>query len=125
MRYLAIAFSCAALLSCDTPLASREVLNGVWTLESGQSTPFDPLVLTLVQHGLVIEGSGNAMGVDAPMPLTVEGSAIGSHVALTFHFTGSGGTGKYTASFDSGRLSGVAVFPDGGVASHSLTYTRK
>ncbi|HEV7787092.1 MAG TPA: hypothetical protein VGC48_07675 [Gemmatimonadales bacterium] len=126
MRYLAIAFSCAALLSCDTPLASREVLNGVWTLESGQSTPFDPLVLTLVQHGLVIEGSGNAMGVDAPMPLTVDGSVTGPDVVLTFRFNGGGLTGKYSATFDSGRrLSGVAIFSDGGAGSHSLTYTRK
>ena len=126
MRYLAIAFSCAALLSCGAPLASREPLDGVWTVESAQS-PLDPQVLTLAQHGSVIEGSGNALGVDAPMPLTVDGSATGSQVVLTFRFTpGVVSTGTYTARLDSGgRLAGVAAFPDLAVASHSLAYTRK
>jgi hypothetical protein len=125
MRYLAIAFSSAALLSCGAPLASREPLDGVWTVESAQS-PLDPQVLTLVQHGTIIEGSGNAMGVDAPMPLTVDGSATGAQVVLTFRFTSGGGSiGTYTATFDAGRLAGVAVFPDFGFPSHSLAYTKK
>lgn len=126
MRYVAVALSCTALLSCGAPSAPRELLDGVWKIESAQS-PLDPRVLTLVQHGTLVEGSGNAMGVDAPMPLTVDGLATGSHLALTFRFgNGDGLTGKYTATFNSrGRLAGVAVFPDFGVPSHSLAYIRK
>jgi hypothetical protein len=124
MRYLAIAFS-SALLSCGAPSAPRESLDGVWKIESAQS-PLDPQVLTLVQHGTVIEGSGNAMGVDAPMPLTVDGSATGSHVILTFRFGNDELTGNYTATFDFGhRLSGVAAFPKSVFPAHSLAYTRK
>ena len=125
MRYLLAALPCVALLACAAPLASHDPLDGTWTLESPQS-PLDPRVLTLAQNGTAIQGSGSAMGVDAPLPLAVRGSTTGSSVSLIFSFTnGSGLTGNYTATLDSDRrLVGVAVFHDGASTPHTLTYTK-
>ena len=124
MRYLPAIVPCAALLGCTAPLATHEPLDGVWTLESAQS-PLDPRTLKLTQHGTTIDGSGDAMGVDAPLRLSVRGSTTGSRVVLTFRFTnGSELVGEYTAAVDSDHLVGVAVFHNGTDLSHSLTYTR-
>jgi hypothetical protein len=123
MRHLFAVVPCVALIACSDPLASRELLDGVWTLESSQS-PLDPRVLTLVQHGSTVDGSGNAMGVDAPVPLTVRGAITGSRVVLVFHFTnGSELTAEYSATVFDRRLTGMAVFHDG-AGSHPLAYIR-
>jgi hypothetical protein len=99
-------------------------LDGVWTLEVAQS-PLDPRTLTLKQHGTAVQGSGNAMGVDAPLRLAARGSTTGSQAVLAFRFTnGSELVGEYTAVVDSDYLVGVAVFHNGTDVPHSLTYTR-
>lgn len=126
MRRLLVVVSCAALFACTAPMGTPGALDGVWTLQAAQS-PIDPRTLKLTQHGGTVDGSGDAMGVDAPMRVSVSGAIAGSRVMLSFQFTnGSELVGEYTAQFDpQGRLVGNAVFHDGLAVSHSLTYTRK
>ena len=126
MRRLLVVASSAALFACTAPMGTPGALDGVWTLQAAQS-PLDPRTLKLTQHGGTVDGSGDAMGVDAPMRLSVSGSIAGSSVILSFEFTnGSELVGEYTAQFDpQGRLVGNVVFHDGLAVSHPLTYTRK
>lgn len=126
MRSLLPVISCAALLACTASVGVPEALDGAWILQSAES-PLDPRTLNLTQHGSTIHGSGAAMGVDAPMPLSVSGTVIGSRVLLSFRFTnGSELAGEYTAMFESeGRLVGNAVFHNGQTVTHSLTYRRE
>ena len=124
MRRLLVVVSCAGLSACTASTGTPEALDGVWTLQSAQS-PLDPRTLKLTQHDGAVDGSGDAMGVDAPMPLSVSGSITGSRVILSFRFTDSELVGEYSAVFDSdGHLVGDAVFRSGTAVSHLLTYTR-
>ena len=82
MRRLLVVVFCAGLSACTASTGTPEALDGVWTLQSAQS-PLDPRTLRLTQHGGAVDGSGDAMGVDAPMRLSVSGSIAGSRVILS------------------------------------------
>lgn len=126
MRSLILWLVCAALLDCTNPQESSQSLDGLWTLESAHS-PVDPRTLTLAQKGASVTGTGSAMGVDAPMLLTVAGTITPPLVELTFTFTnGGGGSAHYTASLQpDGRLVGRALFNNAfGNISDSLTFVR-
>ena len=114
---LVLVAGAASLLACTGPTDPPQPLDGVWALDSS-SAGVPPRVMTLTQRGTSITGTGSAMGVDVPMPITITGtyqpgSAGGAAVVeLLFTFENGGGiTADYTATLDAANhLAGSAVY---------------
>jgi hypothetical protein len=123
MRILLSCLACAALFACGNSL-KPQALDGVWQLATAHS-PLDPRTLTLTQHEGTVTGTSTAMGVDAPLPVTVTGNVSLPAVTLTFSY--SSGVARYTATLQlDGRMVGQAVYDStfGGMTD-SLTYTKR
>ncbi len=129
MRSLWFVAGAAALLACSGPTDPGGPFNGVWRLDSATVPPPRVLTMTLTQHGLAVTGTGSAMGVDQPIPVTVTGTADSAGAAgsptVRLHLVFDLGyqltadiTGMLT---DGDRLEGTAVYtgltsvPDTGV----------
>ena len=114
---LALIVGAASLLACTGPTDPAQPLDGVWKLDSS-SAGVPPRVMTLTQRGTNVTGTGSAMGVDVPMPITItgtvrDGTAGGPAVVeLLFTFENGGGiTADYTATLDAANhLAGSAVY---------------
>ena len=81
------------LACCSGPTEPVGALDGVWMLDTS-TAGVPPRQMTLVQAGTRITGTGTAMGVDAPIPVSVAGTYIAANPA---------GPASVTLAFNSGR----------------------
>ena len=134
-RMLCFPLAATAVLACCSgstePLGA---LDGVWLLDTS-TAGVPPRELTLVQMGTRITGTGTAMGVDVPIPVSVTGTYIAANpagpasVTLAFTFENGGGiTAEFTGTLSAAnQLSGQAVYHGiiaNGTITGQLTFTR-
>jgi hypothetical protein len=122
------------LACCSGPTEPVGALDGVWMLDTS-TAGVPPRQMTLVQAGTRITGTGTAMGVDAPIPVSVAGTYIAANpagpasVTLAFTFENGGGiTAEFTGTLSApNQLSGQAVYTGiiaNGTITGQLTFTR-
>jgi hypothetical protein len=127
MKSAVLGAAAIVLLGCGDFPDPLLPLSGTWTLTSTPHSPLDPRTLNLdeqVNEG--VSGTGTAMGVDAPLTLSVSGGMAMPAVDLSFRYQ-SGATGSFAGRLDpDGRLIGQVQFDSAaGGGLDSLTYTRR
>lgn len=132
---LRLPLAAATLLACCSgPTEPLGALNGVWVLDTS-TAGVPPRQMTLAQAGTQITGTGTAMGVDAPIPISVSGVYIAANpagpasVTLAFTFENGGGiTAEFTGTLSApNHLSGQAVYTGiiaNGTITGQVTFTR-
>ncbi len=128
---LVVVSGVALLLACSGLTDPGGPFSGAWRLDSATVPPLRVTTMILTQHGATVTGTGSAMGVDAPISITISGTAdsagaagsptVRLHlvVALGYQLTADI-TGTLTAR---DRLEGTALVtgltgvPDSGVVS--------
>lgn len=130
MRFLFLPLASAVLLACAGLEGPLPPLQGLWSADSIPA-PLTPVSLVLTQHDTGVTGTGKAMGVDTPVPVSVTGTYVAPHVVLSFSISnGSGGTIEYTATLREARhmvgtVVFTGVFTTKGVQSYSLAFTKQ
>jgi hypothetical protein len=132
LRQLTWPLAAAALLSCAGPTGPARPLDGVWVLDSS-TAGLPPRQMTLVQEGARVTGTGTAMGVDAPIPITITGTyqppASGGDVAIVTLQLAIDDGGGVTADFSgtlsaSARLAGTVTYAGDAFNPGSLSFVK-
>ena len=130
LRALTIPLVAVTLAGCAGPTEPAGSLSGVWKLDAAGGAPA-PSEMTLIELGSAVTGTGSAMGVDVPMPISIQGTYTPASGVARLNLTylnGGGITADYTASLEpSGLLAGTAVFhgiTTNGPVSVSMSFFR-
>ena len=130
-RLLTIPLAAALVAACTGPVEPPQPLDGRWVLDTS-TAGLPPRQMTLSQHGTSVTGSGTAMGVDAPIPITVTGTYSPSIAdrapVVTLHLVIADG-GGVTADFagtvsPQGRIDGTVTYAGDAFVSGELAWVR-